>query len=360
LSTPFHESASWGPRGQVSDLTTAFRRLAAAAIAGSPLPAARPAAAAHAHPLQGVLLICLAAAFFASLDSLSRGLGATAGRWAAPVLLLMTVRYAVQAIVMAIVLAPRGRAGFRSANPLYQGVRGGLLLATSCCSFFGVQYMPVPEFTAINMLTPLLVTVLAAFVLHERASMSRWLLVAGGFVGALIVIRPGSGMFGLAVVLPLAGACTYAIFQVLTSRLAGTEDPLTTHFYTGAVGTLGLLPALGAAAALQGSHAVYATVLRLSWDAWALMIAAGLLGTLGHLMLILALGKARTATLMPFLYTQIGFAAFIGFVAFDHVPDHWAWVGMGVIAACGATSAALNLRRPGARSPAAAVDVAPE
>jgi len=321
---------------------------------------ARRAAAVHAHPLQGVLLICLAAVFFSSLDSLSRGLGSSAGRWAVPVLLLMTVRYAVQAFVMAFVLAPRGRAGFRSANPLYQWVRGGLLLATSFCSFFGVQFMPVPEFTAINMLTPLLVTVLAALVLHERVSVSRWLLVAGGFVGALVVIRPGSGMFGAAVVLPLAGACTYASFQVLTSRLAGTEDPLTTHFYTGAVGTLGLLPVLGVAAAMQGEGAVLETLHRLPWDAWALMLVAGLLGTLGHLMLILALGKARTATLMPFLYTQIGFAALIGFVAFDHVPDHLAWVGMGVIAACGASSAALNLRRPGAQAPAAAVDVAPE
>jgi drug/metabolite transporter (DMT)-like permease len=350
VSSVFEESASWGPRP----------RTAAAPRA----PAARPAAAAHAHPLQGVLLICLAAAFFASLDSLSRGLGAPAGRWAVPVLLLMTVRYAVQAIVMALVLAfatgPRGGAGFRSAHPRYQAVRGALLLATSYCSFFGVQFMPVPEFTAINMLTPLLVTVLAAFMLHERVSVPRWLLVAGGFAGALIVIRPGSGVFGAAVALPLAGACTYASFQVLTSRLAGAEDPLTTHFWTGAVGTLGLLPVLGTAAALQGGGAVIATLHRLPGDAWALMGVVGLLGTAGHLLLILALGKARTATLMPFLYTQIGFAALIGVLAFDHLPDHWAWVGMGVIAACGAASAALNMRRPGAQAPAAAVDVAPE
>ena len=78
------------------------------------------------------------------------------------------------------------------------------------------------------------------------------------------------------------------------------------------------------------------------------------------LFLILALVKARTATLMPFVYVQIAFAALIAYVAFDHVPDHWAWVGMAVIAACGAASAALNMRRPGASTPAAAVDVLPE
>ena len=90
------------------------------------------------------------------------------------------------------------------------------------------------------------------------------------------------------------------------------------------------------------------------------MVGCGLLATVGHLFLILALGKARTATLMPFVYVQIAFATLIGFVAFDHVPDHWAWVGMAVIAACGATSVGLNMRRPGASAPTAAVDVLPE
>jgi len=99
---------------------------------------------------------------------------------------------------------------------------------------------------------------------------------------------------------------------------------------------------------------------RLPASAWWLMGAVGVLGTVGHLFLILALGKARTATLMPFLYAQIAFATLIGYAVFDHVPDHWAWVGMAVIAACGATSAALNMRRPGAATPAAAVDVLPE
>jgi len=90
------------------------------------------------------------------------------------------------------------------------------------------------------------------------------------------------------------------------------------------------------------------------------MVACGLLATVGHLFLILALGKARTATLMPFLYAQIAFATLIGWVAFDHVPDRWAWVGMAVIAGCGATSAGLNMRRPDATRPAVAVDVLPE
>ncbi len=321
------------------------------------MTAARPV---HAHPIQGVLWILLAAACFASLDSTARGLSQPDGRWAVPVLLVMTLRYSVQAAVMAVALAPRGRAGFASAQPRFQWLRGLLLLATSFCSFFAVRSMPVPEYTAINMLTPLLVTVLAATVLREPVSRLRWALVVGGFAGAIIVIRPGSDTFGWVVALPLLGAAAYASFQVLTSRLAGTESPYTTHFWTGFVGSVVLWPVLAVAAATQGWDASLATLHRLPAIAWALMGVCGLFGTTGHLCLILALGRARTATLMPFVYVQIAFAALIAYVFFRHVPDRWAWLGMAVIAACGATSAALNLRRPGASTPAAAVDVLPE
>ncbi len=320
---------------------------------------ARPGAT-HAHPLQGVLLVLLAAAFFASLDSTTRGLAQPGGRFVVPVLLILTVRYSVQAVAMAIWLAPRGRAGFASAHPRFQWLRGVLLLATSFCSFFGVSLMPVPEFTAINMLTPLLVTVLAATALHERVSPLRWALVAGGFAGALTVIRPGSGTFGWVVALPLMGAVAYASFQVLTSHLAGAESPMTTHFYTGFVGAVVLWPLLLTAAALHGADASLALLRALPGIAWLGLAASGLLGTVGHLFLILALGKARTATLMPFVYVQIAFAALIGWLVFDHLPDHWAWVGMGIISVCGAASAALNMKRPGASTPTAAVDIAPE
>ena len=311
---------------------------------------------AHAHPLQGIALVLVAAACFAGLDSSTRALTQASGRWHMPVLVVLTSRYTLQAVVMAIWLAPRGRAGFAAAHPRFQALRGGLLLATSLCSFFGVSLMPVPEYTAINMITPLLVTVLAATVLHERVSTLRWALVAGGFAGTLVVIRPGSGAFGWVVALPVLGAIAYASFQVLTSRLAGAEDPLTTHFYTGFVGAACLLPALAAATSVQG----LAWTARMDASGWGLLALGGALGTAGHLLLILALGRAGTATLMPFVYTQIGFAALIGVVAFGHWPDGWALAGMAVIAACGASSAALNLRRPGAAAPAAAVDIAPE
>lgn len=297
------------------------------------------------RPLLGIALIVLMASCFASMDSSIRYLGGFI-----PVLLILWLRYGFQALAMTLWLAwaafsGRQRQPFRAAHPRFQALRGLLLLFTSAMSFYGVQHMPVAEFTAINMLTPVLVTLLAATVLHEPVSRLRWALVIGGFAGALIVIRPGSGLFGWAVLFPLAGALSYASFQVLTAKLSALESPYTTHFYTGLTGTLVLTPLV---AALPGLD-VAASLGAASTGQLALLALIGLLGTVGHLLLILALGLAPTGTLMPFVYVQIAVAAAIGYLAFDHVPDGYAWLGMGVLSACGAASAWLNVRR---RAPA--------
>jgi len=303
------------------------------------------------RPRLGIALIVLMGVCFAGMDTSIK----YAGR-VTPVLLMLWVRYAFQASVMALWLMRSKRAGFRAAHLKFQWLRGTLLLVTSAMSFFGVQHMPVPEFTAIVMLTPVIVTLLAAWLLHERVSALRWALVVGGFAGALVIIRPGSGLFGWAVLFPLAGTLCYASFQVLTSKLSALESPYTTHFYTGATGALMLTPVL-----LASGIDVPAAVRAASPAMLVLMLGVGLLGTFGHLLLILALGLAPTATLMPFIYVQIAAAAALGWLVFGHVPDAWAWIGMSIVAACGGASPWLNVRDSASRrvdSPVAADTIA--
>ncbi len=296
--------------------------------------------APHQRPLLGVTLVLCAGVCFSLLDNSVKLLGATLS-----VLLMIWARYGIQTIVMLIWLAlRRGSIGFKTAHPKFQLLRGGLLLGTSALSFYGVQLMPVAEFTAIAMLTPVVVTVLAAWWLREAVSPLRWALVVGAFLGALIVIRPGSGVFGWAAGMPLAMALTYGCFQVLTSRLASLENPFTTHFYTGAVGAVALTPVLW----LAHLH-VWALLSQASIQQLLLILLIGAMGTLGHLLLILALGMARTGALMPFVYVQILVAASVGWLMFRHVPDAWAWAGMAVIAACGASSVWLNFHEASAR-----------
>jgi drug/metabolite transporter (DMT)-like permease len=297
-----------------------------------------PLAPITPHPLLGVALILLMGACFATLDTTAKFLSLSL-----PVLVVLWVRYCFQGLAMALWLGALWLGGrgnlFRSHHPRFQLLRGALLLLTSALLFYGIQFMPVAEYTAVGMLTPVLVTVLAALFLKERVSRLRLLLICGGFAGALIVVRPGSGLFGWVALLPLAMALTYACYQLLTRRMSALEHPLTTHFYTGAVGAL-----LASLVLWLSPVSTTDALAVLDARGWALVVLAGAMGTAGHLFLILAVARAPMALLMPFTYAQIGFASFTGWVAFGHVPDFWAVIGMAVVAICGAAAVALSFR----------------
>lgn len=285
--------------------------------------------AAGARTPLGIAFLVLAVACFAVLDTAVKYVGAFV-----PVLVAVWFRYVFQAVaVTAFMLPVRGRSLLYTEHPRFQLLRGGLLLTVSALSFVAVQFMPVGEFTAFVMTTPLVVTLLAALFLKERVSWLRWLLVSGGFVGALLVVQPGGASFGWVTLLPLAMVVTYAWFQILTSRLARTEDPMTMHFYTGWVGAL-----------------IASAVLPLVWQAmpdatsFALLCLIGLMGTVGHFLLILAFARAPASTLTPFLYTQIGFAMLCGWLVFDHIPGALELAGIALIVVCGATASWLTAR----------------
>ena len=253
-------------------------------------------------------------------------------------------------------MSPSTAQGWVGGTLTFQLLRGLLLLRSSAAAMFGLQLIPVAKFTAITMLSPVLVTLLSALLLREQASTLRWALVLASGVGALIVVRPGSGLFGWAVWFPLLGTLSYAGFQVLTRRLSALESPFATHFYTGLAGSVVMLPMLPLAG--PDSGAMWPTI---TPGELGLLLLIGACGTVGHLLLILAPGLAPTATLIPFIYTQIGLAARFAWVVFGRVPDPWGWVGIAVIATCGAASAWLNAREASARrKPLSALDADPQ
>ena len=279
--------------------------------------------------LAGIGLLLLAVACFATLDTATK-ISVTA----VPVLIGVWFRYTFQAIFTAVVLLPRhGTALLRTVHPKFHVLRGALLLTTSILAFFSLRYMPLPEFTAIVLIAPLVITLLAATLLKEYVSALRWILVAGGFVGTLVILRPGGSAFSWTVILPLGLVVSNACFQVLTSKLAQTENPLTMHFYTGWVGTV-----------IASCALPFVWQPLPSWHWWALLCLMGLMGTIGHFLLILAYQRAPASTLTPYSYAQIAFAMLAGWVMFDHVPDRTALVGIGLIAACGAAGAWLTVR----------------
>jgi drug/metabolite transporter (DMT)-like permease len=281
------------------------------------------------HALAGIALVIGAGACFAALDTTTKYVSASV-----PLLMALWFRYAFQAVATTLVVVPlRGRTIWRTRHLPWQLVRGLLLLTSSLLAFASLRYLPVGEFTAIVMIAPLVVTLLAATLLKEHVSPLRWMLVAGGFAGTLVIIRPGGEAFGWASLLPLALVVSNACFQVLTSKLARTEDPITMHLYTGWTGTL-----------------LSALALPFVWTSladpwlWLALCFMGVTATVGHFMLILAFYRAPASTLTPYLYSQIGFAMLGGVLVFSHLPDTLSLAGIGMIAVCGAAGAWLTVR----------------
>ena len=179
--------------------------------------------------LAGIGLVILAVACFATLDTATKL--STAG---VPILMGVWFRYAFQAVATTLVLLPRyGTAVLRTEHPRFQLLRGTLLLASSTLAFLSLRYMPLAEFTSIVLIAPLVVTLLAATALKEEVSPLRWALVAGGFVGTLVILRPGGTVFSWASLLPLGARasptpgsrCSPAGWRAPKSRSPCTSTP---------------------------------------------------------------------------------------------------------------------------------------
>lgn len=280
---------------------------------------------------QGIVLVIFAMACFAAIDGMVKYLGTLV-----PLVMAMWFRYMFQVALTGAVLLPRrGRKLFKTRHPWLQLLRGVSLAVSSSLAFLSLRYMPVAEFTAILTLTPMVITLVSVQAMGERVSWLRWLLLAGGLVGALMVIQPDAHDFQWIMLLPLALVLVSTGFQLLTSYLVRHDDPGTMHFLTGAVACL-----------------IASLALPFFWQPpqlaslWLMMGLLGVLSTLGHYLMILGYSLASPSTLTPYLYFQIAFATLAGWLVFSHVPNHWSLAGIALIAACGVANSWLTGPRP--------------
>ncbi|MBK7791733.1 MAG: DMT family transporter [Betaproteobacteria bacterium] len=280
-------------------------------------------------PPQAVFLIAGAVLCFALLDASVKAL---TQRY--PVPLLVWARYGVQTLAMLLWLAPSMGAGLLRTRQLPMQIGRGVILVGSSMFFFNaLRFLPLAEATALSYLTPMLVVLLSALLLRERLTWVRMALVGAGIAGMLLIVRPGTEVFQGAALLVLGSASLYAMYQILTRKLAA-EDIRVTLFYPAIVGTALLtvaLPWIG-------------TDVDVSWTDALLIVVAGLLGTVGHFMFIRAFQHAPASALTPFTYLQLVWATLIGWAAFDRFPDRYALAGMAVIS-CSGLLVALHERR---------------
>lgn len=273
-----------------------------------------------ASPLPGILLLLAATATFACLDTLGKWLMQTY-----PVAMVVWVRYLMHTLLMIALLAPRMGWNLVRSNAVgMQIIRALVLIGSSLMFFWGLSQMPIAECSAISFMSPLLLTLLSMWFLKEKVSPSAWIAVIAGFGGVLLIIRPGGELFTPVVVLPLITALLFATYQLLTRKMAGVDPTLTTLFYGALVGTVlvSFFVPMFWMAPKGGFHAF-------------LFLMTGVLGGLGHFLLISAFERAPASTLAPFLYAQIAFSSLTGYVVFEAFPDGWSLIGILIIIASG-------------------------
>ena len=278
------------------------------------------AATTQPQIFRGMMMVMTAVAIFSVVDVLSKYLTRSY-----PVALVVWARYAFHLLLVVVVLGPRyGLALVRTARPGAQILRGLSLTLASILFISALKYMPLAESTAIAFVAPLVVTLMSVLLLKEKVELARWVAVCCGFVGVLIIIRPGSNVFSWAVLLPLGNAVAFAAYQILTRRVAGLESPYVSIFYSGLIGML-----------LLSATLPYSWVLPKNALDAAAFIVLGMLAGIGHLIQIKAYDHAPASRLAPFGYSQLIWVMLIGFVAFGDFPDGWSLVGIAILVASG-------------------------
>lgn len=278
----------------------------------------RPAKTEGDNVAVGVFWMLVTSFFFVCLDALAKVLVADY-----PVMQLVCLRFVFHLLFAGLLLGPRLGQVIKSANPGLQLVRSLLLMVTTLLFFLGIRTVPLADASAISFTSPLWVAALSVPLLREAVGPRRWAGVAIGFLGALVIIRPGAGILEAGVVFLLCCAVTNACYQLATRRLRGADAPLTTLFYTALVG------------AVVTSLAAPFIWVPMTLEAFLLSIGLGLCGCLGHFTLIKAFQSAPAAVIAPFSYANLIWATGFGFILFGDLPDGWTLVGAVVIAASG-------------------------
>ena len=272
----------------------------------------------------------LATCCFGCLDTLSKYLVAHY-----PAAALVWLRYVLQTLVMMAIFLPRmGRRLVRTSSLTLQLVRGLMLVVSSVVFVVALLHMQIAEVASIVFLAPIIVALAGGPLLGERVGARTWIALAGGFVGVLLIIRPGGGAFTWWALLPLACAFLFAGYQILTRKLAGRDDPITTLFFPGLIACFVVPPMF------PGAFEVPTVPLHA-----AMLAAIGVLGAVGHFVLIRAHALAPATLLAPFGYTQLLVVLTLGWVVFDQLPDGIALLGIVLIAGSGLALIAARLPR---------------
>ncbi|WP_201862388.1 DMT family transporter [Microvirga soli] len=274
----------------------------------------------HQNRMIGIGLMCAALFCFSCLDATAKWVNQSVDP-----MVTVWARYMSAALLTFMVINPRTQPGaLRTRRLPLQLLRSFLLLASTFCNFLALKYLQLVETQSIIFATPLLVALLAAPLLGERIGWQRLTAIGVGFIGILVITRPGLGTMHPAALLSLAGSVAYAFYNIVTRMLASSDSIATTTLYSSVAGIVLLTPVLPWIWSTPSSPLV-----------WFLLATTGFYGGFGHWLLVLAHARAPAAILAPFIYSQIIWMLALGYIVFGDWPDSWTFVGAGIVIASG-------------------------
>ena len=210
-----------------------------------------------------------------------------------------------------------------SENPKLQIIRGMTLLSANVCFFYSISVISMAKALTLAFIAPLVTTALSPIILGEKVGLKRWSAVIVGFLGSLVVIRPGLIEFNLATISALGTGFFYGIYLIITRKLHSVDNPLLTLLITGVVG------------AIISSLFVPIVWINLSQSQWLWLALMGIFACLGHLLLIYSLRYADASKLAPFGYFEIITNIILGYYFFKDFPDIWTFAGLFIIISSG-------------------------
>jgi drug/metabolite transporter (DMT)-like permease len=279
-----------------------------------------PAAARHNRVLLGILCMLLASSLFPVMNGLVQVLSARFGTEQ-----IVWARAASHFVFILALFAPRfGLALVRTATPGWQILRSAIHLCSMIFFFTGVKYLPLAKASSISFLAPFFVALLAWPILGERMTPGRMGAVVVAFLGALVIIRPGSAVFHWASLLMLGSALCYALYQILTRRVTRLDSAETSAVYSALAGTV-----------VMSVVVPFAWTTPATWTDAALLFSLGIIGGLGHYFVARAMTYAQANIVAPFGYWQLVGAVIVGYLISGYLPDAFTWIGAGIIVCAG-------------------------
>ena len=211
----------------------------------------------------------------------------------------------------------------RTKKPKLQFLRGLILLTANICFFYSISVISLAKALTLAFIAPLIVTAFSPFFLNEKVGVKRWTAVIFGFIGSLVVIRPGFLEINLASLSALGTGVLYGFYLIITRKLSTSDNPLLTLLLTGVVGAI-----------------IISTIVPFVWvkpslDQWFIMAMIGIFACIGHLLLILSLKYADASKLAPLSYFEIVTNIIIGYYFFNDFPDNWTFLGLFIIVLSG-------------------------